>query len=263
MNYEKTIKTLEKIVKKAYKLYMKKGVQNFEHKSANDLLTDTDLKMDKYISEKLKKHFPTCNLMTEELNSDTILNGFTFVVDPVDGTCNFKNKLDLSGVQIAMFNEKECVLSLIYLPYRKEMYTAILNEGAYLNGKKLHVDKKINNEESILQLSDFYTVNPISMNNQFELVKNLQNKFLKTRLFGAACVDFTNLASNKIQAYISYYYHLWDIAPGLLLVKEAGGEVGSLTKEEYEYGDKNIIVANNQESLNIIKKEFEKNERAE
>lgn len=258
MEYQKHAKIIEKIFKQAFKKIMQNGVGEFEHKRVNDLVTDADINMDRFISSKLKKHFPTYNLLTEELANNTKLEGYTFVLDPIDGTCNYANGLNLSGIQLAVFKNKTCVFSIIYLPYVKETYTAYLNGGAFLNGKKLKINSQIKNTEGIIELSDFYTQHSIKIEKQLDLVKNLQNKFLKTRLFGAACIDFTNLVTNKTQAYVSYYYHLWDIAPGLLLVKEAGAYVGSLTKEAYEYGDRNIIIANNKESLKIIKDQFNK-----
>jgi fructose-1,6-bisphosphatase/inositol monophosphatase family enzyme len=70
-------------------------------------------------------------------------------------------------------------------------------------------------------------------------------------LFGAACIDFTNLAKNGAQAYICYYHYLWDIAPGLLLVKEAGAVYSGINKP-YSFGDHSLIVANNEKTLKMI-----------
>lgn len=223
MDYFKIAKKVEKIFKTAYKKHMSKGVKSYSHIFTNDLITNNDLKMDTYISKKLKKHFPTFNLLTEELSQHTKLKDYTFVVDPIDGTCNFAAGLNLSGVQMALFKEETCVMSFIYLPYSNDIYYSVLNQGAYRNNKRIYIDNKIINARGILQISDFYQVNKINIDKQFQLVKSLQLNFLKTRLFGAACIDFTNLVSNKTQAYICYYHHLWDIAPGLLLIKEAGG----------------------------------------
>jgi myo-inositol-1(or 4)-monophosphatase len=258
MNYLKITKQMEKIFKKAYKLYMQKSPVVLEHKSKNDLLTQADLNMDTYISKHLKQLYPEFNLLTEELSQNTKLDEYTFVVDPIDGTCNFVNNLKLSGVQGALFYKNKCVLSVIYLPYAKETYYAITNKGAYLNNKKIMIDKTLAHSSGILQLSDFYSNVKILMQKQFQLVELLQNKFLKTRLFGAACIDFTNLAANKAQAYICYYNHIWDIAPGLLLVKEAGGVCQTLENTEYAYKHDNIIIANNKENLNIILEEYKK-----
>jgi myo-inositol-1(or 4)-monophosphatase len=258
MNYFKVAKQLEQIFKKAYKLYMQKPTKTLEHKSKNDLLTQADLNMDAFISNKLKKLHPNFNLLTEELSNKTKLKGFTFVIDPIDGTCNFVNNLKLSGIQGALFLDDVCVMSVIYLPYQKQLFYAVLNEGAFLNNKKITIDKTIPHSSGILQLSDFYSNVKTSMQKQFKLVSLMQNIFLKTRLFGAACIDFTNLVTNKAQAYICYYNHIWDIAPGLLLIKEAGGLYGTLENKPYKWNYDNLIVANNEETLKLIQNEYQK-----
>ena len=249
---------MEKIFKKAYKLYMQAPALVLEHKSKNDLLTQADLNMDTFISKHLKKHYPAFELLTEESNQTANLDNYTFIIDPIDGTCNFVNNLRLSGVQGALFYKNECVLSVIYLPYAKETFFAILGEGAFLNNKKIAINKTIPHTSGILQLSDFYPKVKISMQKQLKLVSTLQDKFLKTRLFGASCIDFTNLATNKAQAYVAYYYHIWDIAPGLLIIKEAGGVYKTLENTEHTYNHDNIIIANNEESLNLILEEYKK-----
>lgn len=252
-----TVKKLKKITDKAFNKFMLKGVKEFSHKSANDLLTDTDLKMDEYIKKQLKLEFPNCNLLTEESETDTKMLGYTFVVDPIDGTCNFKNGIKLCGIQIALFKDLECVLSIINLPYLNEFYHAILGQGAYFNGKKLEVNKDFSCQDGILELSDFYPKHPLELSTQFNVVQSLQSTFLKTRLFGAALIDFTNMATNKTQAYICYYYHIWDIAPGLLIATESGCVFSGLNKK-YEYGDKILLVANNEKNLQILYDAFDK-----
>lgn len=249
--YLDIIGQLKKITNEAFDKYMSKGIKSSHHKTKNDLLTDTDLLMDEYIKAKLKERYPSFNLLTEESLQDTTLKGLTFVVDPVDGTCNFANGMMLCGIQIALFENEKCVLSLINLPYFNEIYYAILNGGAFLNDKKLLIKKDISYNDGILELSDFYPNHEISLDKQFNIVKKMQSSFLKTRLFGAAVIDFTNLATSKVQAYICYYYHIWDIAPGLLIATEAGGVYSSFNKE-YHYNDNALIVCNNSETLKFI-----------
>ena len=86
-------------------------------------------------------------------------------------------------------------------------------------------------------------------------MKVKQKHFLKTRHFGAACVDFTMLAEGHALAYISYYHKLWDIAPGLLLAKEAGFVYSAVDADEYRYHRPGIVVAANEEMLETIKNE--------
>ncbi len=252
-DYAHIVDALREITKNAFALHMKQGVREASHKSANDLLTDADLKMDTYIKAQLLEQFPNCQLLTEESLPDTQLRGDTFVIDPIDGTCNFAAGIELCGIQIAMFRDKTCVLAVLYLPYRGAFYHACLGGGAYCNGQRIQADPEVLPADGILQLSDFYPAHPVPLQRQFDCVQSLQGQFLKTRLFGAAVVDFTNLAAGKAQAYLCYYHHIWDIAPGLLLAQEAGCLVSGL-ETEYTYGDPVLLAANNRQTLELLRR---------
>jgi len=224
-----------------------------KHKSANDVLSETDLKLNAFFSESILKAYPAAKIIAEESKNEGLTEALTFVVDPLDGTCNYTRGLSLCGIQIAVFENKRCVLSFIGLPHYNQIYYAIDGKGAYLNGERIFVDKTISHGEGILALSDFYTVDDdIAFDKQFELVKKLQPHFLKTRLFGAACIDFSYLATNKAQAYVCYYRYIWDIAPGLLISKEAGAVFKTISGGDYEYEGHSLVVANSVENLALI-----------
>lgn len=222
------------------------------HKSANDVLSEADIALNKFFYDGIREKYPDACIITEELDNAGMTDELTFVVDPLDGTCNYSLGLKLCGIQMAVFVNKECVISLIGLPYQNEVFYAVKDGGAFLNGERLTINKNIRAADGILELSDCYQVNPdVAFDDQYAIMKALHSSFMKTRLFGAACIDFTNLARNGAQAYICYYYHIWDIAPGLLLVKEAGAVCSSVHKP-YAYGDRSIIVANNEKTLEMI-----------
>ena len=223
-----------------------------KHKNLNDVLSEADLRLNEYFYSNIKNEYPLANIIAEESDNLDLTDALTFVIDPLDGTCNYSNGLNLCGIQMAVFLNKECIISLIGLPYYDEVFYAIKNEGAYKNGNKISVNNTIKASDGILELSDFYRVNDdIEYDMQFELVKELQNKFLKIRLFGAACIDFTNLIKNNAQAYICYYRYIWDVAPGLLLAKEAGMLYSGINND-YKYGNHSIILANNMNTLKMI-----------
>lgn len=222
-------------------------------KSVNDLLTEADLSLNAYFVSEISKAYPEAAIIAEESDNDLLSSRLTFVVDPLDGTCNFARGIPLHGIQIAVFENGVCVESLIGLPQFNRVYHARLGEGATVNGEPLRIDSQVPSCEGVLSLSDFYhEEKDISFENQFRLVSSLQGDFLKTRLFGAACVDFTYLAEGLSQAYLCFYRHIWDIAPGLLIAKEAGAKHARLTGEPYEYLDESLVVANNEETLDLI-----------
>lgn len=249
---------LKKIIKKAGSFLLSQTIEVEKHKTVNDLLTRNDKDTEEFILKLLKAKYPEVNIISEEFNPDATLKGISVVLDPVDGTCNYAAGLDLFGIQAAIFNEKEVIASIIYLPKKKEMYSAYASEGCFLNNKRIEIDREILAKDGILILSDFYKDQVVTFDKQYELVKNLHNCFLKTRLFGASCIDFTSLVKNNAVCYICNYSNIWDIAPGLFLVKEAGGVYASLANEEYSFGEPALVVSNNLENLKLILNSYKK-----
>lgn len=257
MNNDAIYKLLADTIVMVGKKLLKETVEIDSYKNANDLLTKNDLAAERFIIDKIKDSFPNINIISEETFPNSLLEGICVVIDPLDGTCNFSVGNGLFGVQVALFENGVCEFSAIYIPQSDKLFLAYHKKGAYLNGKRIYV-KDLTARGGILLISDYYDNVEISMDKQFQLVKNNQNKFLKTRHFGAACIDFTNLAEGKAAAYICYYSKLWDIAPGLLLVQEAGLVCGMLDGGEYSRDRVGLVVANNSEILDMIITGYEK-----
>lgn len=247
----KMIDKLKSIIISAGDILKSSNVIINKHKSINDLLTMNDIIIENYIIDNIKKEYPNINIISEENNPNNKLDGYTIVIDPIDGTCNFASDIGLYGIQLALFDNMDCIFSSIYFPLNNELIYAIKNQGCYCNDVKLVVSNK-DSIDGILLISDYYSNISISIDKQFELVKNLQKNFLKTRHFGAACVDFSFMAKSNGVAYISYYSNIWDIAPGLLIAKEAGCVYKNIYGKDYQYNDCGIVVANNINNLNLI-----------
>lgn len=242
MNYCAMVDIMEQVARETGEALRSQSVRVMEHKSKNDLLTENDLWTEDRIIRQLRDRCPDINIISEENNPDSPLNGMTVVVDPIDGTCNYAAGIDLYGIQLALFDQQTCVGAIIYFPTSGDTYRAIKGEGAYKNGNRLQVNRDIPNSDGILLISDYYDNIHIPMDKQFDLVKSLQGKFLKTRHFGAACVDFVMLAESKAQMYITYYHKIWDIAPGLLIATEAGCEYSMVDGCRFEYGKPGLVV---------------------
>lgn len=246
MTYKEILMVMETVAREAGQGLLTQKAEVVGNKTKNDLLTQNDIDTEDRIISGIRSFFPEVNILSEENNPETDLEGLTVVIDPIDGTCNFAAGIDLYGVQMALFDEQDCVASLIYLPVSDEMYTAIKGEGAYKNGHRIFVSRDVPPEQGILIISDYYPDISVSMDAQFDLVKKLQGKFMKTRHFGAACVDFTMLVNSCAQTYITYYHKIWDIAPGLLIATEAGCVYGMVDGSEFEYGKPGLVVNANQ-----------------
>ena len=253
MNINSLMLRLTEITKEAGARLLSQTVTVNSHKTKNDLLTENDLATENYIISELKKYYPDVNIISEEYNPDNELEGITVIIDPIDGTCNYAVGMDLFGIQLAVFDDGVCRASLLYFPVSGDIFTAEKGKGAYLNGKPLRIDTDASPKDGMLFISDYYDSIGIPMDKQFGLVKSLQKHFLKTRHFGAACVDFSMIAKGHGVAYITYYHKIWDIAPGLLIATEAGCVSGGLDGE-YRYGEPGLVVATNSETLELIRR---------
>ena len=191
-------------------------------------------------------------VVSEEYHPDATPQGLSVVIDPIDGTCNFAAGIPMFGVQMAVMEDALCQGAVLYLPCTKQLFRARLGKGATCNGSPLRVNTSAVPADGVLLISDYYGNIQIPMDRQFSLVQSLQSIFLKTRHLGAACIDFTTLAQGQALGYVTYYHKLWDIAPGLLLCKEAGCVCGAVDAPTYEYGKPGLVVANSEATLKCI-----------
>lgn len=252
------ISALAQILEEAGKLLLAQTVQVAAHKTANDLLTQNDLLTERFLMEKITSLLPQANIISEETSADKELKGLSVVIDPIDGTCNYAVGTQRFGIQLAVFEEQTCVAALLHFPSTGKTLWASLGGGAWCNGRALTVDTSASSGDGMLLLSDYYANISVPMDTQFELVKQLQPVFLKTRHLGAACVDFASVVQRQALAYICYYYHIWDIAPGLLIAKEAGCCCSLLDGSDYRYGTPGLVLANSPETLQRITETYKK-----
>ena len=173
-----------------------------------DFVTNSDLKTEKIIIEELKKSRPDYSIVSEEvgikINKD---KKNTWIIDPIDGTVNFLHGIPHFATSIALKNKNEIISGLIFDPIKNEMFYAEKNNGAYLNNKRIRVSKKINIEECLFATSG----------------KNQKQIDFSYRKSGSAALDMAYVACGRYDGYFQKNLNLWDIAAGLIIVKEAGG----------------------------------------
>ena len=177
-------------------------------KGPSDFVTNSDLKTEKIIIEELTKGRPDYSIISEENgvknNKD---NKNTWIIDPIDGTINFLHGIPHFATSIALKHNDEIISGLIFDPIKDEMFYAERNNGAFLNNKRIKVSKKNNIGECLFATS--------------ELIDRKME--LSYRKSGSAALDMAYIACGRYDGYFQKNLNLWDIAAGLILVKEAGG----------------------------------------
>lgn len=200
-------------------------------KGPSDFVTNSDLKAEKIIIEELKKARPNYSIISEESGAEKNKDkSNTWIVDPIDGTINFLHGIPHFAISIALKSNNEIVSGLIFDPIKNEMFFAEKENGAFLNNQRIRVSKK--NEINNCLFATGGRIN-----------KEIDLPYRKS---GCAALDMAYVAAGKYDGYFQNYLHLWDIAAGIILVKEAGGVLNEINLST----DKNIKIIASSTDIN-------------
>lgn len=248
MKFSREYEVVKQIINDLNKLYFSKLNDlniDISEKGKNDIVTSIDLAVEEYTIKQLQINFPEDNIISEETKNVVNLSDRNWVIDPIDGTCNFASNIPCFGFQIALIDKENPLFSVIYLPELNQLYHAEKGFGAYLNDKRISTSDNKLLEKSIVTLGDFSKSNDTSISDQLDIYPKLYDKILRFRMFGASCFDFCFLASGKTHIHIMFSNKIWDIMPGLLLAKEAGAYITNLDGSEFDINEGAFIVSAN------------------
>ena len=206
-------------------------------KGPTDFVTNADLKAEKIIIEELKKARPNYSILSEEngveINKD---KNNTWIIDPIDGTMNFLHGIPHFAISIALKTNDEIVSGLIFDPIKDETFYADKDNGAFFNNHRIRVSKKNEIDECLFATGG-------------KIKKQLDLQFRKS---GSAALDMAYVAAGRYDGYFQHNLNLWDIAAGIVLVKEAGGIINDIDLTQTKNLD---VIAS---SININQKMIEK-----
>jgi len=205
------------------------------NKGPSDFVTNADLKTEKIILEELKRAKPNYSILSEEKGAETNKDSKTWIIDPIDGTINFLHGIPHFAISIALKDDNEIIAGLIYDPIKDEMFYAEKNNGAFFNNQRIRVSKKNNISECL-----FVTGGKIEFNYNFSFRKS-----------GSAALDLAYVAAGRYDGYFQKKLNIWDIAAGIVILKEAGGLINEIDISKTK--DINIIASN--PDINIKLKE--------
>ena len=211
-----------------------------------DLVSEVDKNSEEKIINWIDNNFPEHNILAEESGRQEKQSDYTWVIDPLDGTTNYIHGFPLFSISIALMKGNEVILGVIYVPFMKELYSAIKDEGAYLNGKRIYIKEKKVLKESLLVTGFPYDLNEDEFNN-ISIFNHLLYKTRGIRRLGSAAYDLALVAAGKLDGFWELKLNPWDIKAGVVLVKEAGGEV----LETELYGN-HLIIAGSKMITNQI-----------
>src|SRR6266481_6006698 len=197
-------------------------------KGPADFVTTADSRTERVLVEELSRTRPGYGFLVEEGGA---IEGkdktHRFIIDPIDGTTNFMHGIPQFAISIALEREGHLVSALVFNPVTDEMYVAERGHGAYLNDKRLRVAARKNLSETLIASGAPY-MGKEGLEEFLGELRGVLNVTAGMRRFGAASLDLAWVAAGRFDAFWERNLKAWDIAAGVLLVREAGGVVSDL-----------------------------------
>ncbi|MEJ8757505.1 inositol monophosphatase family protein [Pontibacter sp. H259] len=228
--------------------FIKHEAQHFdrskvEMKGFNNLVSYVDKQAEDQLVNDLRKALPEAGFITEEETATERSDKYNWIIDPLDGTTNFTHGLHHFAVSIGLMEGEEMVLGVIYNPMHDECFYATKGNGAFLNGKQIKVS-----EAPALKDSLIATGFPYYDFDRTQQYLQVLGSFMATshgvRRIGSAALDLAYVAAGRFEGFFEYNLNAWDVAAGVVIVKEAGGKLSKFTQDgDYIFGRE--IVASN------------------
>jgi len=206
-----------------------------DHKANNDLVTEADLLANEIITNRVAKAFPADGWLSEETadNLERLNKQRVWILDPIDGTIEFAKGVPEYGISLALVENGEPILAAVFNPATAELFHAIKDQGAWLNGERIYCNQTTTDKPILLASRSEYKRGEWA---QFEAAH-------KVKQVGSIAYKLALVASGKAHATWSLGpKNEWDIAAGVLLVAEAGGIVSDKNKQAFRFNQQNVLV---------------------
>ena len=213
-------------------------------KGPGDFVSSADKRTEKTLIEELQKAHPDYGIITEEtgiINKSNIKN--RWIIDTIDGTMNFLNGIPQFAISIAYEKDNEIICGVIFNPITNEMFCAEKGNGAYLNNSRIRVSNKKKLKDALLVTGGPNGASKIKNKIYSEYI-NVSNNVSNVRKFGSAALDMAYVACGRFDGYWQRELNYWDIAAGVIILREAGGFI-DFFEDDLSYPLKKNVLASN------------------
>ena len=225
-------------------------------KGPGDFVTNCDKKVEKILIDELLKARPSYSILSEEIGEINNDDSFKWIIDPIDGTSNFLHGVPHFAISVGLEHNKEIICGIIYDPIKDEMFTAEKGNGSYLNNQRMRVSSRSKLEDCMI-----FTGGPKREAKNRELALKEYYKFSikllsPIRKLGSASLDMAYVAAGRCDGFWQRNLNYWDIAAGIILIKEAGGFVTDFNGNDTYIENKTILATNsriNKEMIEVLK----------
>jgi myo-inositol-1(or 4)-monophosphatase len=226
------------------------NLEHIEEKFQAGLVSEADKESERVIAEYLKKNFPDIEFLGEEsyaagskVQWQTAGAKGRWILDPLDGTTNYIHRFPIFCISLGLEIDGEIQIAVIDVPMLNETYTAIRGRGAFVNGKPLKISANTDLKKALLA-TGFVAEHEHVISEQLKIFDDIVRKCRGVRRPGAAAYDLALVARGVFDGYWERNIQPWDAAAGILLVREAGGEVITYRGDRYNPYKNSIIVGN-------------------
>ena len=221
-------------------------------KGPGDFVTASDKKVEKILINELQEARPSYSILSEEIGQINNDKSFKWIIDPIDGTANFLHGIPHFAISIGLEHDDEIICGIVYDPIKDEMFVAEKGNGSYLNNQRMRVSSRSKLKDCIV-----FTGGPRLDSKNKELALEEYKKFsskvlIPIRKLGSASLDMAYVAAGRCDGFWQRNLNYWDIAAGIVLVKEAGGFVTDFEGENRYVENKTILATNSRISKEMI-----------
>ncbi len=220
-------------------------------KNEKDLVTDADRRIEDFIISRIRRKFPDHDIFGEETGKTDKGSRYCWVIDPIDGTTSFVHGQPFFSVSIALQKNGQTVAGAVNAPKLGEIFLAEKGKGAFCNGKRIHVSGRDTLISSVM-CTGFACIRANLKDNNLPMFNKVLPKLRGIRRYGSAAVDLSYVACGRLEGFWELNLKPYDIAAGVLIVQEAGGEVCDLLGKSNYPGD-GILATNGKITKSFLK----------
>lgn len=228
--------------------------EQIRFKDKRELVTSTDIKVNHFLVSKIRHAFPDHSILSEEdgLNRGKEQSGYEWVVDPLDGTTNFIMRHTFFTTTIALLKNGEPVIGVIYSPYTRELFVAEKGKGARRNEVRMHVSNEDNLKTSFLCFA--YSHEKKSLQRAVAAYQHFEFEARSMRHFGSSSLELAFVAAGRVDGMIiTPPIRIWDVAAGMLMIREAGGKVTDFEGDPSAIAKNGLVATNGKIHKQILK----------
>ncbi len=247
ISLEEILPKVEEITKEVgafiYDQFGKVTKEQIESKAMNSLVSYVDKTAEEKIVKQLSVLIDNAGFITEEETVDQEIKDYTWIIDPLDGTTNFLYNIPHFSVSIALKHKEDIVIGVVYDVMKKELFSCFRGGGSFLNGHPISIGKHARLDEALV-VTGFPYNKELAFKQSMQLMEYFLVHARGFRRLGSAALDLAYVAAGRLDIYYEATLNSWDVAAGILLIKESGGMVTDYAGENNSLEKGEIIASN-------------------